>query len=93
MENDDAVTVSVADLRAMMKETAVEAVNEAMLRFGIDPEKPLEMQKNMAYLQSVREGSKMTRLAVLTAVIGSGITALGTLLYIGFMALTGRPPT
>lgn len=89
MKDDEVVTLTKSELKDIVREAAEEAVEQAFIKFGIDAHNPLRVQGNMQYLDSLREGSSKWRLAVLTAAIGSGITALGTLLYLGFRALVG----
>jgi len=98
MEDQELVVISRGDLDAALQRAAEQAVEVALPRalttLGFDISKPLEVQKDQAYLRDLRTGSRASRIALVGAVIASGVTALGTLLWLGLQAaFGGAPPT
>lgn len=76
--------------RDAAEETAHRALVKLMLTLGVDVTKPLEVQEDMHWVRMTRKGSKALRVSAFAATIGTVITALGTLVYLGLAAVLGR---
>jgi len=92
-DDQDLIAISREDLEDACRRAAEQAVEtalpRALLALGIDTRHPVEVQKDQAYLRDLRTGSRASRIAVMGAVITSGVTALGTLLWLGMNAVFG----
>lgn len=86
---EENVVLTKAELQAIVDEASKKAMQQTMLLLGIDIEKPIEAQKDFAYLRQLREGSSSSRMGIIIAVIGSGVTAVGTLLFMGAKQIFG----
>ena len=71
------------EIRDIAHEAAEHAVQEVFLRYGIDAGKPLEVQKDFAYLRQQRSGAEAVGLVVKRTVIGLAVTGALALLLIG----------
>lgn len=83
MNNNEHVTLTQQEIEEIVEAT----VRRTLLTMGLDTTDVLAAQKDFAYMRALREGSKASRLAILSAFIGAGCTALGTMLWLGFKAL------
>jgi hypothetical protein len=65
------------EARSIAKVAAKEALSEMLITLGVDPDEPTEMQKDMAFVRSLRESSEaVKRQGLLTAI---GILVAGVL--------------
>lgn len=71
------------------------AVEETLTRMGFDVKSPLDAQKDAAYLRNLRLGNEALKRHGALVIIGAVITAVTTMLWIGFKGLmnpTGGSP-
>ena len=80
------------EVREIAHDAAEHAVQEVFLRYGIDAGKPLEVQKDFAYLRQQRAAAEAVGPIVKRTVIGLAVTGLLALLVIGFQNWIGRHP-
>ena len=85
-EIKELVKQSVAAGTAQGVEQGVETV---LTRYGFDIADPLEMQKDMAHIRYLRNGCDGIRKTVVVSLIGGGLTAIGTGIFILVEALKG----
>ena len=71
------------EIREIAHEAAEHAVQEVFLRYGIDAGKPLEVQKDFAYLRQQRAAAEAVGPVVKRTVIGLAVTGAVALLLIG----------
>ncbi len=67
-------------MRSIARETADSAVHQTLTAYGIDPDTPLEFQKDMAHLrewrlrmEKIQEKSVMTIVVITFGVVGAAI--------------------
>lgn len=85
-EIEELVRQSVAAGTAQGVEQGVETV---LMKYGFDIKDPLEMQKDMAHIRYLRNGCDGIRKTVVVSLIGGGLTALGTGIFILIETLKG----
>jgi len=61
-----------------------EAAKELLTMLGVDISKPLEVQKDFAFLRTMRMGSHWGARAAFTAIIGAITTAIVGWLWVAF---------
>ena len=83
------MTVS-AEVEALMKQIAQDAANQAvsrtLLTYGIDPEFPVEFQKDMAHLREWRQRMEKVQEKSLMMVITLVILFFGSAVLVGLKA-------
>lgn len=81
------------EVQDLVDRSAAKAVKETLTSLGFDTGKPLDIQRNMLYLDSQRRASesvaKYTRLAVWGAVVTGIISTLGIGIVQGLKQLLG----
>jgi hypothetical protein len=63
------------------------AVKQAFTSFGISAEDPLEMQKDFAFIRTLRVGSASLKTHGLVTLIGILVTAATTLIWLGVKSI------
>lgn len=71
------------ELKKVIRDGVSEGINDAFIRIGIDLEDVRGMQADMRYLRQAREGSEDLAKWGKRSAIGAGITALGTVVWLG----------
>lgn len=71
-------------IEEISKTAAREGVKELLTTLGIDISKPLEVQKDFAFVRTMRLGSHWGARAAVTGFVGAIFTALGAWLWVVF---------
>ncbi|RVC71296.1 hypothetical protein EN759_00335 [Mesorhizobium sp. M00.F.Ca.ET.038.03.1.1] len=70
-----------AEIHEIARRAAQEAVKETFLMLGLDPEKPLEAQKDMAFVRKTRTSADAIQRQSILAAVGLITVALLGLIY------------
>lgn len=68
-----------SEIHEIARQAAREAVNETFLKLGLDPDKPMEAQQDMAFLRRWRQSTgtiQRQSLVTAVAIITAGILGL-----------------
>lgn len=100
MTGDRESRINVGDLRpgdiALFKDLADQAaeatVKRTFIALGLDPDKPIEAQADLAWLRATRERSEGIWGKVIVGLVGVGVVGATSAFWIGFQSLVGRGP-
>lgn len=74
----------------MVEAVIIKTVHETLERLGIDHKNPHEIQKDFAFVRTLRDGADSVREKAITTLVGSIVTAIiGAITYV---ALTFKSP-
>lgn len=82
------------EIEDVAERAAERAVQKMMLQMGMNVSSAddiIEAQRDNSYLRSLRIGSEKLRSHGMVVAVGAIITALMSLLYVGFQAMTNTP--
>lgn len=82
----DSVHLTKAELDEALEAAAERGALKVAAIFGYDPKDKDGILRDRLFLRDLRTGSKKVRLGVTIGVVGSAVTALGTLLWLGLQA-------
>lgn len=74
---------TVLEIKEVVREAVAEAVPETLLTMGIDPDQPLEMQKDFVYLRDWRLTSEAIKKKGILAAVGLMVTGGLGAMYLG----------
>ncbi|AAT69463.1 gp04 [Alphaproteobacteria phage PhiJL001] len=84
MSDDRVIHLTEAQLKEIMEE----AVNEALIKIGVDPSDPIEVQKDMQHLRDWRQSVESVQKRGLMVIVSTLTAGLLAALWIGFKELT-----
>ncbi len=73
-----------ADIEQIAKVAAREAVTETLQALGFDTTRPLEIQKNQAFLTTMRTGTQSSIAIAIKTLIGLVVTFVAGWLWLAF---------
>lgn len=76
--------------KAEAKEIAKDAVREVLTEFGIDHEKPIEHQKDMAWVRASRVNTERLSFRVVLLLVGIVIIGGAAMLWAGLLSKFGQ---
>lgn len=79
------ITLSVAELKQMISDGVEHGIETALTNMGIDAKKPLEAQKDFAFLREMRTGTKALTGKVLLGLIMAAAIALAGWTWYGYV--------
>lgn len=71
-----------------LEEIVSSGIQKAFLIIGIGSDNPLEMQQDFAFLRSMRTGVEAMKSRTVQLMLGSILTGLGTIVWLGYKAFT-----
>jgi hypothetical protein len=84
------MTITTEEAELIAERASKKALHEAMQKFGINPDEPIEMQKDMAHLRQQREASEQVGAWTKRALISAFVTGLITTVFIGIKTYLGQ---
>lgn len=84
---EDAAIMTEADIRRIVSETVEQTVEQTLTKLGIDPDQPIEFQKDMAFVRSWRTSSDTAKRQSILAAVGILTTGILGLVW---MAIKGH---
>jgi hypothetical protein len=83
----------VALLKQVSDEAANKAVRQMMTVMGFDPDKPLEAQRDMAWVRSSRKRDEGIWNKIIVLLVGVGVVGMTSAFWIGFThMISGKSP-
>lgn len=78
-----------AEIKELIRDTVREAVPDALERVGFDTSRPMETQRDLAFLRDLRGANDSVKRHGLFVVIGILLSAAASLVWIGLRSKIG----
>lgn len=82
----------IALLKTVASEAAHAAVHETLIAMGIDPDNPMDAQRDMVWLRATRERCESTAGRAFAAIIVLILGSIGTAIVVGARSILSSGP-
>lgn len=81
----------IALLKDVAEQAAELAVKRTFITLGMDPDKPIDTQSDLAWLRATRKRSEGIWGKVIVTMVGVGVIGATSAFWIGFQSLVSKP--